>query len=108
MLLPLGDRLLVRRAESKQFIAVGIVAADNAKERPQEGEVLAIGPEVAPGSVLVGDIVLFGKYAGTDVEVDGSEYLLLRFDECMARRTKQDTPSASQDRLQEDFIAYAK
>ncbi|MCL4820869.1 MAG: co-chaperone GroES [Vicinamibacteria bacterium] len=88
---PLHDRLLVRRIEEKETVKGGIIIPDTAKEKPQEGEVLAVGT----GKVLdngtklsmdvkVGDKILFGKYAGTDIKVDGEEVLILREDEVLA------------------------
>jgi chaperonin GroES len=92
---PLHDRLLVRRLEAKETTESGIVVPDSAKEKPQSGEVLAVGegatlengkkiaPEVKPG-----DRILFGKYAGTDLKIDGDEVLLVREDEVLAIQTK--------------------
>lgn len=88
---PLHDRLLVRRIEEKEAIKGGIIIPDTAKEKPQEGEVIAVGN----GKILdngnkialdvkVGDKILFGKYSGTDIKIDGQEYLILREDEVLA------------------------
>jgi chaperonin GroES len=88
---PLHDRLLVRRIEEKETVKGGIIIPDTAKEKPQEGEVLAVGN----GKVLdngtkleldvkVGDKILFGKYSGTDIKIDGEEMLILREDEVLA------------------------
>ena len=88
---PLHDRLLVRRIEEKEQVRGGIIIPDTAKEKPQEGEVLAVGN----GKVLdngtkialdvkVGDKILFGKYSGTDIKIDGQEVLILREDEVLA------------------------
>ena len=88
---PLSDRLLVRRVEEKETVKGGIIIPDTAKEKPQEGEVIAVGS----GKVLdngtkvemdvkVGDKILFGKYSGTDIKVDGEEMLILREDEVLA------------------------
>lgn len=81
---PLGDRVIVRRIEKEEKKG-GIVIPDTAKEKPVEGEVLAVGPgardedgKIVPVDLKKGDRVLFGKYAGMDVEVDGEEYLVLR------------------------------
>jgi chaperonin GroES len=81
---PLGDRVLVRRVEGDEKVR-GIIIPDTAKEKPQEGKVIAVGPgardesgKVEPPDVKAGDRVLFGKYAGMDVEIDGVEYLVLR------------------------------
>jgi chaperonin GroES len=88
---PLHDRLVVRRIEEKETIKGGIIIPDTAKEKPQEGEVIAVGngkvlengTKVAM-DVKAGDKVLFGKYSGTDIKIDGQEYLILREDEVLA------------------------
>ena len=88
---PLHDRLLVRRIEEKETAKGGIIIPDTAKEKPQEGEVLAVGngkildngTKVAL-DVKVGDKILFGKYSGTDIKIDGNEVLILREDEVLA------------------------
>jgi len=87
---PLHDRVLVRRLEDETTTAGGIVIPDNAKEKPIRGEVLAVGNgkildngEVRALDVKVGDKVLFGKYAGTEVKVDGEELLVMREDDIM-------------------------
>mgnify|MGYP000173803796 CR=1 FL=1 len=87
---PLGDRILVRRIEPAEEVRGGIVIPDTAKEKPQEGEVIAIGEgrvlddgtKVAM-SVKTGDRVLFGKYSGTDVTIDDEDYLILREDDVL-------------------------
>ena len=88
---PLHDRLLVRRVEEKETAKGGIVIPDTAKEKPMEGEVLAVGngkllengTKVAL-DVKVGDKVLFGKYSGTEITVDGEDVLIVREDEVLA------------------------
>ena len=88
---PLHDRLLVRRIEEKETVKGGIIIPDTAKEKHQEGEVLAVGngkildngTKVAL-DVKVGDKILFGKYSGTDIKIDGEEVLILREDEVLA------------------------
>jgi chaperonin GroES len=88
---PLHDRLLVRRIEEKETAKGGIIIPDTAKEKPQEGEVLAVGngkildngTKVAL-DVKVGDKILFGKYSGTEIKIDGDEVLILREDEVLA------------------------
>ena len=87
---PLHDRLLVRRIEEKETVKGGIIIPDTAKEKPQEGEVVAVGPgrltdegkRIAP-EVKKGDRVLIGKYSGTDVKIEGTEYVILREDEVL-------------------------
>ena len=82
---PLEDRILVQALEAEQTTATGLVIPDTAKERPQEGKVLAVGPgrfddsgaKRIPLDVKVGDLVIFSKYGGTEVKYDGQEYLLL-------------------------------
>jgi chaperonin GroES len=88
---PLRDRLLVQRIEEKEQIKGGIIIPDSAKEKPQEGKVVAIGSgkilddgtKVAL-DVKVGDKILFGKYSGTDIKIDDEEMLILREDEVLA------------------------
>jgi len=72
---PLGDRVLVERVEETNTTASGIIIPDNAKEKPSEGKVLAIGSDVE--EVKEGDIVVFGKYSGTELTLDGKEYLVI-------------------------------
>jgi chaperonin GroES len=89
---PLGDRILVRRVEEEGEVKRGgIIIPDTAKEKPQEGEVLAVGPgrltdegKRIPLEVKTGDKILMGKYAGTEVKLDGEECLILREDDVLA------------------------
>ena len=88
---PLHDRLLVRRLEEKEASSGGIIIPDTAKEKPQQGEVLAVGNGriLENGTkvtldVKVGDKVLFGKYSGTEVKLDGEELLVMREEDLMA------------------------
>jgi chaperonin GroES len=87
---PLHDRVIVKRIEEQEQIRGGIIIPDTAKEKPQEGEVIAAGAgkkmdsgERQPLDVKQGDRVLFGKYAGTEVKLDGEEYLILREDDIL-------------------------
>lgn len=87
---PLQDRLLVRRIEEQERTKGGLIIPDTAKERPLEGEVLAIGSgkrledgTLVPLDVKKGDRVLFGKYSGTEIKVDGVEHLILREEEVL-------------------------
>ena len=87
---PLADRVIVKRVESETKTASGIVIPDNAAEKPDQGEVLAVGPgkrndkgELAALTVKVGDRVLFGKYSGQTVKVDGDELLVMREEDIM-------------------------
>lgn len=82
---PLHDRILVKRVEEENVTAGGIVIPDAAQEKPQRGEVVAVGPgkvadngQTVAMSVKPGDIVMFGKYAGTEVKLDGVEHLVMR------------------------------
>lgn len=88
---PLGDRVLLKQLEAREQTRGGIVLPDTAKEKPQEGEIIAVGegkknPEgkVTPLSVKKGDKVLYGKYSGTEITVDGEEYLIVREDDIVA------------------------
>jgi len=85
---PLHDRVLVRRMEDETVSAGGILIPDNAKEKPSRGEILAVGTgkhlengDIRPLEVKVGDKVLFGKYSGNEVKVDGEELLVMREDD---------------------------
>lgn len=87
---PLQDRVLVKRIEAEEKTASGIIIPDTAKEKPQEGEVIAVGPgkildngTKVELTVKAGDRVLFSKYAGTDVKIDGVEYLIMREDDIL-------------------------
>ena len=82
---PLHDRILVKRVEEKELRKGGIIIPDTAKEKPQEGKVVAVGKgkanddgKVTPLDVKAGDRILFGKYSGTEVKVDGDELLIMR------------------------------
>lgn len=77
---PLADRVVIEAAAAAEKTASGIFIPDTAKEKPQKGIVVAVGPgkKDEPTTVKVGDTVLYGKYAGTELEVDGSEYLIMR------------------------------
>ncbi|MEE4245918.1 MAG: co-chaperone GroES [Kangiellaceae bacterium] len=88
---PLHDRVIVRRLEDETTSAGGIVIPDNAKEKPSRGEVVAVGAgkpldngDVRALAVAAGDKILFGKFAGTEVKVDGEELLVMREDDIMA------------------------
>lgn len=82
---PLHDRVIVRRVDAEEKTAGGIIIPDTAKEKPVQGEVLAVGPgarddsgRIVPMDVRVGDIVLFGKWGGTEVKLDGEDVLVLK------------------------------
>ncbi len=92
---PLADRLVVKAAEKEQVTKSGIVIPDTAKEKPQEGEVLAIGPgrvtddgKRIPMDVIVGDTVLYTKYGGTEIKLDGEELIILRESDILAKKPK--------------------
>ena len=82
---PLGDRVLVKRVEEEQKTKGGIIIPDTAKEKPQEGEVVAVGPgarddsgKIQPLDVKAGDRILFGKWSGTEVKIDGKDLLIMK------------------------------
>ena len=87
---PLHDRIIIKRVEEKESIKGGIIIPDSAKEKPQEGQVIAVGNgkkteegKVVPLDVKAGDRILFGKYSGTEIKLDDQEYLILREDEVL-------------------------
>ena len=82
---PLGDRVLVKRVEEEEKTKGGIIIPDTAKEKPQEGEVIAVGPgarddngKIQPLDVKTGDRILFGKWSGTEVKLDGQDLLIMK------------------------------
>jgi chaperonin GroES len=88
---PLNDRILVKRLEEKEVKKGGIIIPDTAKEKPQEAEVVAVGPgkvtedgKRQPMEVKVGDRILFGKYSGSDVKLGDEEYLIMREEDILA------------------------
>ena len=94
---PLHDRVLIRVLDSEEKTSGGIIIPDTAKEKPQEGEVVAVGPgaktedgKIVSMDVKVGDIVLFGKWSGTEVKIDGTEYIIMKESDIMgiAKRKK--------------------
>jgi chaperonin GroES len=87
---PLHDRILVRRIDEGETVRGGIIIPDSAKEKPQEGEVISVGKgksndegKVFPLDVKSGDRVLFGKYSGTEIKIDGEEFLIMREEEVL-------------------------
>jgi chaperonin GroES len=87
---PLHDRVVVRRVESEEKTAGGIIIPDTAKEKPQEGEIVAVGPgardeagKLVPLDVKAGDRILFGKWSGTEVKIDGEELLIMKESDVM-------------------------
>jgi chaperonin GroES len=87
---PLHDRVLVRRLEEKEAVRGGIIIPDSAKEKPQQAEVVAVGSgkmsddgQLLAPDVKAGDRILFGKYSGSDIKIEGEEYLILREDEIL-------------------------
>jgi chaperonin GroES len=88
---PMNDRVIVTRVEEEQKTAGGIIIPDTAKEKPQEGKVVAVGPgkrdeggSRIPLEVKAGDRILFGKYAGTEIKIDGEEHIFMREDDILA------------------------
>lgn len=91
MLKPLGDRIVIRPTEAEEVTKGGIVLPDAAKERPQEGEVIAVGTGKVletgakiPMEVKVGDKIIYSKYGGTEIKIGGEEYVILRQDDVLA------------------------
>ena len=87
---PLHDRVVIKRIEAEEKTSGGIIIPDTAKEKPQEGEVIAVGPggrdesgKLIPIDVKVGDRVLFGKWSGTEVKLDGVEYMIMKESDLM-------------------------
>jgi chaperonin GroES len=80
---PLANRVLVEREEEVTTTASGIIIPDNAKEKPQRGKVLAVGPDAVDEGVSEGDTVVFGKYSGSEIVLDDKEYLILNSDEIL-------------------------
>ena len=90
-LTPLHDRVIVKRIEEEEKTAGGIIIPDTAKEKPQQGKIIAVGQgsmlengHIVPMTVKEGDRILFGKYAGTDIQIDGEEHLIMREDDILA------------------------
>jgi chaperonin GroES len=93
---PLYDRVVVKRVEDTETMKGGLYIPDSAKEKPQEGEVVAIGKgkrledgKLVALDVQVGDRILFGKYSGSDIKIDGEEYMIMREDEILGILDKQ-------------------
>lgn len=90
MIRPLGDHILVKPEDEKEVKKGGIIIPDTAKEKPQEGKIVAVGKgkrfengTIVPLEVKAGDKVLFGKYSGTEIKVDGDDYLIMREDDVL-------------------------
>jgi chaperonin GroES len=104
---PLHDRILVRRVEEAETTRGGIIIPDTAKDKPQEGEVISVGKgksnekgEVFPLAVKAGDRVLFGRYAGTEVKIDGEDFLIMKEEEVLgilegARKSEKEHATAA-------------
>ncbi len=93
---PLQDRVIVKRVEEEEKTKGGIIIPDTAKEKPQEGQIIAVGPgkvtddgKKIPMEVKVGDRVLFGKYSGSEIKMDGEEHLIMREDDILAKKVKK-------------------
>jgi chaperonin GroES len=97
---PLHDRILIKRIEEKETLKGGIIIPDTAKEKPQEAEVVAVGAgkiekgQRIPLDVKVGDRVLFGRYTGNEVQIDGQDYLILREEDILAKLNKAATAAS--------------
>ena len=88
---PLEDRIVVRSSEAESTTASGLVIPDTAQEKPQQGEVIAVGPgrrsesgDLIPMDIAVGDVVVYSKYGGTEIKIDGVEYKILNQDDILA------------------------
>ncbi|HPK05792.1 MAG TPA: co-chaperone GroES [Bacteroidales bacterium] len=83
---PLADRVLVKPAPAEEKTAAGIIIPDTAKEKPQKGTIVAAGPgkKDEPTTVKPGEVVLYGKYAGTEINIDGTDYLIMRESDILA------------------------
>ncbi len=99
---PLHDRVLIRRIEEQETVRGGIIIPDTAKEKPQEGEVVAVGNgkilengQRVPLDIKAGDRILFGKYAGSEIKIEGEEYLILREDEVLGVLEGKAQPAGS-------------
>ena len=93
---PMGDRLVVKPMQSEEKTKSGIYLPDTAKEKPQEGKVIAVGPgrmtdegkRIAP-DVEVGDVVIYTKYGGSEIKIDGEEFIIMRESDILAKKTKK-------------------
>src|SRR6202022_3357556 len=108
---PLHDRVVLKRIEAEEKTAGGIIIPDTAKEKPQQGEVVSVGPggrdeagKLIPIDVKPGDRVLFGKWSGTEVKLDGVEYLIMKESDIMGVLT--DVPSAKKKAAKAPFPAH--
>ena len=97
---PLYDRIVVKRLEQKETMQGGLYIPDSAKEKPQEGEVFAVGKgkrledgKLVPLDVQVGDRILFGKYSGTEIKIDGEDFIIMKEDEVLGVLTGAATPA---------------
>ena len=96
---PLGDRVVIRRVEEASKTKGGIFIPDNVKEKPQEGEVVAVGPGArdedgkrVPMDVKAGDLILFGKWSGTEVKIDGEDLIIMKESDILGVLDKTSTP----------------
>ena len=99
---PLADRIVVKNVEQEETLASGLVIPDTAKEKPQQGEVIAVGPgrrdddgKLVPMDVKVGDVILYAKYTGTEVKLDQVEYLVLSEKDILAKIIKEKVGAAA-------------
>ena len=100
---PLHDRVLIKRIAEQETVRGGIIIPDSAKEKPQEGEVIAVGNgkilengQRVPLDVKAGDRILFGKYAGSEIKIEGEEYLILREDEVLGVLSEAAQPAGQE------------
>jgi len=99
---PLADRVVVKNVEQEEVLASGLVIPDTAKEKPQQGEVVAVGPgrrdddgKLVPMDIKVGDVILYAKYTGTEVKLDQTEYLVLSEKDVLAKIVKEKVGAAA-------------
>ncbi len=95
-LVPLADRIVVKNVEQEEVLASGLVIPDTAKEKPQQGEVVAVGPgrrddngKIVPMDIEVGDIIVYAKYSGNDLKLDQVDYLILSEKDVLAKIVKE-------------------
>ena len=93
---PLADRVVIKSVEQEETLASGLVIPDTAKEKPQQGEVVAVGPgrrddngKIVPMDIKAGDVILYAKYSGTEIKLDQEEYIVLSEKDVLAKIVKQ-------------------
>src|SRR5437879_13875712 len=109
---PLHDRVVVRRIEAEEKTKGGIIIPDTVKEKPQEGEILSVGPggrdeagKLIPIDLRAGDRVLFGKWSGTEVKIDGEDLLIMKESDIMGVIASRDPPAYGCNKFQSEYIS---